>query len=154
VDTGPVALAEGLLRESFTALHDAGGPAASPDDLVAVLRLAAAAEREAQRVTVETVAAMQQRGVFAEHGQRPQTALCGLLGIETIEARRIVTAAELASRGSSCTGRSYPRCYPGPPASTPRPSCTAGAPKLIDMLDQDGAEPDDDREPEQINELC
>ncbi len=77
MDTETVANAEGLLRESFTALHNAAGSSASPDDLVAVLRLAAAAEREIQRVTVETVAAMQRRGVFAEHGQRPHTALCG-----------------------------------------------------------------------------
>ena len=100
--TGAIADAEGSLRESFTALRDAAGPPASPDGLIAVLRVAAVFEREAQRITVETVAAMQRDGVFTKHGQRPHTALCALLGIEAVEARRIVTAAEQACPRIDC----------------------------------------------------
>ena len=51
--------------------------------------------RRLDRATVDAVAALDRRGVFAEHGYRSATAaLSDLLGWERFEARRRVTAAE------------------------------------------------------------
>ena len=62
--------------------------------MIELLRVGAAVERAAQQVGVHAVAALRRRGVFAQLGQRPVTALADLLGIEHVEARRVVIAAE------------------------------------------------------------
>jgi hypothetical protein len=88
---------DGLLRDVLGELSAVEFD--SPDSvddaaLIEMLRVGAAVERAAQRVGVQAVAALQRRGVFARLGQRAVTALADLLGVEHVEARRVVTAAE------------------------------------------------------------
>ena len=113
----PVEQAEGLLREALTVLRAAAGTDASDDDLVAVLRVQAAVERELQRVAVDTVAALQRRGTFAERGQRPETALADLWGVERVEARRVVLAAEQVSPRVDLQGQVLPARLPATAAA-------------------------------------
>ena len=83
---GQVARLEGLLRDVLVELSAAefDSPESGDDAaLIEMLRVGAAVERAAQRVGVQAVAALQRRGVFAQLGQRPVTALADLLGSNT-----------------------------------------------------------------------
>ena len=80
--------------------------------LIEMLRVGAAVERAAQRVGVRAVAALQRRGVFAQLGQRPVTALADLLGVEHVEARRVVTAAEQVIPRADLQGQVLPARLP------------------------------------------
>ena len=188
--------AEKVLRDGFVALATAAGSDAGDEDLIAVLRVHAWAERATQRAMVDTVADMQRRGVFARHGQRPETALADLWGVERRQARRVVTAAEQATPRVDLQGQVLPARLPGtaaafaagdadlqhveviarlmggPVAARLSPQAWAGAEEqiaahtgdytptelrtwgrdLLNLLDQDGAEPDDPT-PEPVNDL-
>ena len=109
--------AEKLLRDGFVALAAAAGSDAGDEDLIAVLRVQAWAERATQRAMVDTVADMQRRGVFARHGQRPETALADLWGVERRQARRVVTAAEQATPRVDLQGQVLPARLPGTAAA-------------------------------------
>ena len=90
----PSATAQRLLVQAADAVLDAAG-SSSDAELVALLSTCEAVVRRLDRVTVDAVAALDRRGVFAEHGYRsPVQALSDLLGWERFEARRRVTAAE------------------------------------------------------------
>jgi 5-methylcytosine-specific restriction protein A len=109
---GPLVAVEALLREAIDSLRGAAHPAATDDDLIDVLRMGARAERELQRVTVETVAALARRGTVAERGQRPDTALSDVLGVERGDARRVVTAAEHVCPRIDLHGQVLPALLP------------------------------------------
>ena len=198
MSTGPVAHAHRLLTEAVAALRAAAGPAAADDELIAVLRLAEGVARQLDRVTVDTVAALDRRGSFTERGYRCATAaLADLCGWERFEARRRVTAAdhvgervgidatplpprlpataaaftsgtaslrhvEVIARvlGSDPAARLTPQQWTEVEAQladktgeySPAQLLEWGA-RLVDLLDQDGAEPDDDGPPRQVNQL-
>jgi len=182
--------------EMLAALGVAGRAGVDDEELIAALRVQAAVERAAQRAMVDTVAELQRRGVFAERGQRPVTALSDLLGCEQFEARRVVVAADQVVPRVDLQGQVLPARLPATAAAftagaaslrhvqvvarlmkgataehltpevrtgaeeqiaahtgdyTPTELRTWGA-QLLDLLDQDGAEPDD-REPAETNEL-
>jgi hypothetical protein len=88
-----------LLREASVALHVAGRVDVEDAELIAALQRQVALERAVQRSMVDSVAALQRRGMFARHGQRPATALSDPLGLEPVEARRLVLAAEHVQPG-------------------------------------------------------
>jgi hypothetical protein len=91
-DGGRLALLEGVLRDVLVELSavELDSPGSGDDAaLIEMLRVGAAVERAAQRVGVRAVAALQRRGVFAQLGQRPVTAVADLLGIEHVEVRRV-----------------------------------------------------------------
>ena len=194
--SGGVDDAEKLFSDGFAVLAAAAGADAVDEDFVAVLRVQAAVERAVQRAMVDTVAVMQRRGVFARHGQRAVTALADLWGVERVEARRVVVAADLATPRVDLQGQVLPAQLPGtaavfaagdaslrhvdtiarlmasPAARRLPPPVWAGAEEqiaahaadytptelrnwgrdLLELLDQDGAEPDE-RDPEPINDL-
>ena len=90
----PSATAQRLLVQAADAVLDAVG-SSSDAELVALLGTCESVVRRLDRVTVDAVAALDRRGVFAGHGYRsPVQALSDLLGWERFEARRRVTAAE------------------------------------------------------------
>src|SRR3954454_1048560 len=190
---------EGLLGEVLVELSDVefdSSESFDDDALIEVLRVGAAVERAAQRVGVRAVAALQRRGVFARLGQRPVTALDDLLGVEHVEARRVVTAAEQVIPRADLQGQVLPARLPATAAAfaagaaslrhveviarlmggaaasrlspdarqsleqqlaaqvgsyTPTVLRDWGA-TLLNLLDQDGARPDE-RDPREGNEL-
>ena len=90
----PSAAAQRLLVQAADALLEAAS-SSSDVELVALLSTCESVVRRLDRATVDAVAALDRRGVFAEHGYRSATAaLSDLLGWERFEARRRVTAAE------------------------------------------------------------
>ena len=90
----PSAAAQRLLVQAADAVLDAAG-SSSDAELVALLSTCESVVRRLDRATVDAVAALDRRGVFADHGYRsPVQALSDLLGWERFEARRRVTAAE------------------------------------------------------------
>ena len=106
---------EGLLKDVLVELSavEFDSPESGDDAaLIELLRVGAAVERAAQRVGVQAVAALQRRGVFAQLGQRPVTALADLLGIEHVEARRVVTAAEQVVPRTDLQGQVLPARLP------------------------------------------
>ena len=190
---------EGLLTDVLVELSAAelDSPESADDAaLIEMLRVGAAVERAAQRVGVQAVAALQRRGVFAQLGQRPVTALADLLGVEHVEARRVVTAAEQVIPRADLQGQVLPARLPataqafaagqasvrhveviarlmgGAAASRLSPDTWQSleqqlaaqvgndtptvlrdwGSKLLNLLDQDGARPDD-RDPREGNEL-
>jgi hypothetical protein len=190
---------EGLLRDVLVELSAVEfDPADSADDdgLIELLRVGAAVERAVQRVGVQAVAALQRRGVFARLGQRPVTALADLLGVEHVEARRVVTAAEQVVPRADLQGQVLPARLPataeafaagaaslrhveviarlmgGAAASRLTPDTRQSLEQqlaaqvgtytptvlrdwgatLLNLLDQDGARPDE-RDPREGNEL-
>ena len=200
-DGGQIARLEGLLRDVLAELStiefsdpDNGG---IDDSLLEMLRVGAAVERAAQQVAVHAVGVLQRRGTFARWGQRPVTALADLLGIEHVEARRVVTAAEQALPRTDLLGQVLPARLPataaafttgtatlrhveviarllsGPAAARLQPGTWGSLEQqlagqvgnltptalrdwgstLLNLLDQDGARPDDDRDPAEGSEL-
>jgi hypothetical protein len=185
-----------LLAQAFEVL---GAVAESGGDgeLVGVLTRCEAAVRRLDRVTVDVVAGLERRGVFAERGYRSSAAaLADLLGWERIEARRRVVAAEQVTARVGLDGAALPARLPATAAVfaagaaslrhvdaiarvlgsasaarltlaqwagveeqlaakaqvyTPSELQAWGA-QLVEVLDQDGAEPDD-QPPVQVNEL-
>ena len=90
----PSAAAQRLLVQAADALLEAAS-SGSDAELVALLSTCESVVRRLDRATVDAVAALDRRGVFAEHGYRsPVQALSDLLGWERFEARRRVVAAE------------------------------------------------------------
>ncbi len=197
MDRAPVDAAHGRLTEGVDELRGAAGPAASDDELVAVLVAAEEVRRSLDRVVVDAVADLQRRGVFAERGYRsPAGALGDLLGWERFEARRRVVAAESVRTRIGLDGTELPARVPATAeafavgraglrhveviakvldsgaARRLSPEVWAGAElelasktgvytpsellawgtQLVEVLDQDGAEPNDDPPP-QVNEL-
>jgi 5-methylcytosine-specific restriction protein A len=196
VTESPSAAAQRLLVQAADALLEAAG-SSSDAELIALLGTCESVVRRLDRATVDAVAALDRRGVFAEKGYRsPAQALSDLLGWERFEARRRVVAAEqvtprtgldgsvLAARlpataevfAAGRTGLRHveviARVLASKPAGRLSPEVWAGAEAqlagkadvytptelqhwgtaLVELLDQDGAEPDD-RPPAQVNEL-
>ena len=91
----------------------AAGAGASDDELLSVLLLCEGAARRLDRLVVDTVAALQRRGSFAERGY-PSTAgaLGDLLGWERFEARRRVLAADQVSARVGLDGAALPARLP------------------------------------------
>lgn len=93
--TSPLSDAHRLLTEAIAALAENAGPGADDDTLLSVLTLAEGANRRLDRVTVDTIAALERRGTFSIRGYRSTAAaLADLLGWDRFEARRRVVAAE------------------------------------------------------------
>ena len=108
----PSATAQRLLVQAADALLDAAG-SGSDAELVALLSTCEAVVRRLDRVTVDAVAALDRRGVFAEHGYRSAVqALSDLLGWERFEARRRVTAAEQVTPRTGLDGAVQPARLP------------------------------------------
>ena len=192
----PTAAAQRLLLQAVDALAAATGSAGDAE-LVALLTTCEAATRRLDRITVDAVAALERRGVFADRGYKsPVQALADLLGWERFEARRRVVAAEQVTPRTGLDGAVLPARLPATaevftsgrtslrhvdviarllaskPAGRLSPEQWAGAEAqlaaqadrytphelyqwgraLIELLDQDGEEPDD-RPSVQVNEL-
>ncbi|HWM58117.1 MAG TPA: DUF222 domain-containing protein [Pseudonocardia sp.] len=109
--------AERLLHEALAALRAVADTTPDDDDLLGVLRVAGAADRELQRITVLAAAALQRRGAFTARGQRPVTALADLLGIDDIDARRIVTGADWVCPRTDLQGQELPPRLPATAAA-------------------------------------
>ena len=91
VTESPSAAAQHLLHAVDAVLETVGS--ANDAELVALLTTCAAVVRRLDRVTVDAVAALDRRGVFAEKGYTsPAAALSDLLGFER-------TAVDPAARG-------------------------------------------------------
>ena len=104
----PSAAAQRLLVQAADALLDAAG-SSSDAELVALLGTCESVVRRLDRATVDAVAALDRRGVFAEHGYRsPVQALSDLLGWERFEARRRVVAAEQVTPRTGLDGAVLP----------------------------------------------
>jgi hypothetical protein len=94
VTESPSATAQRLLVQAADALLEAVGSSGDAE-LVTLLATCESVVRRLDRVTVDAVAALDRRGVFAERGYKsPVQALSDLLGWERFEARRRVVAAE------------------------------------------------------------
>ena len=104
----PSAAAQRLLVQAADALLDAAS-SSSDAELVALLGTCESVVRRLDRATVDAVAALDRRGVFAEHGYRsPVQALSDLLGWERFEARRRVVAAEQVTPRTGLDGSVLP----------------------------------------------
>ena len=66
---------------------------------------------------MDTVAVLQRRGTFTQRGQRPVTAIADLLGVEHVEARRVVTAAEHVGPRTDLQGQVLPARLPATAAA-------------------------------------
>ena len=112
VTESPSAAAQRLLVQAADALLDAAS-SSSDAELVALLSTCESVVRRLDRATVDAVAALDRRGVFAEHGYRsPVQALSDLLGWERFEARRRVIAAEQVTPRTGLDGAVLPARLP------------------------------------------
>jgi len=108
----PSAAAQRLLVQAADAVLEAAS-SSSDAELVALLGMCESVVRRLDRVTVDAVAALDRRGVFAEHGYRsPVQALSDLLGWERFEARRRVVAAEQVTPRTGLDGAVLPARLP------------------------------------------
>ena len=108
----PSAAAQRLLVQAADALLDAAS-SSSDAELVALLSTCESVVRRLDRATVDAVAALERRGMFAEHGYRSAVqALSDLLGWERFEARRRVTAAEQVTPRTGLDGSVLPARLP------------------------------------------
>ena len=83
------------------------------DELVSLLTVCEGAARRLDRITVDTVAALERRGTFGERGYKSTAgALRDLLGWERFEARRRVTAAEQVTARVGLDGGALPARLP------------------------------------------
>lgn len=102
-----------LLTEAADALAAATGPGSADSELISALTLCEGAARSLDRLAVHTVAALQQRGAFAERGYRNATAaVVDLLGCEWSDARRRVLAAEQVCERITLDGSVLPARLP------------------------------------------
>src|SRR3954449_7491591 len=191
-----LATAHRLLLQAVDALGEAAG-LGSDAELMSVLTLCEGVTRRLDRATVNAVAVLERRGVFAERGYKSAAAaLADLLGWERFEARRRVVVAEQVTPRVGLGGAVVPARLPATAAVfaagaaslrhvdavarvlgsasaarlapeqcagveeqlaakaavyTPSELQAWGA-QLVEVLDQDGAEPDD-RQRVQVNEL-
>ena len=89
-----LAIARRLLDEAAEALS-AVAESGADAELLSALTACEEMSRRLDRITVEAVAALSRRGVFAERGYKsPVAAVADLTGCERFEARRLVTAAD------------------------------------------------------------
>src|ERR1044072_4491922 len=111
-----LATAHRLLLQAVDALGEAAG-LGSDAELVSVLTLCEGVTRRLDRVTVDAVAVLERRGVFAERGYKSAAAaLSDLLGWERFEARRRVVAAEQVTTRVGLDGAAAPGRRPHSPA--------------------------------------
>ncbi|MQA16702.1 MAG: DUF222 domain-containing protein, partial [Pseudonocardiaceae bacterium] len=104
----PTTEAQRLLTAAIDALATAAATASDAEAL-SVLVTCESVSRQLDRLTVDTIATLQQRGTFTEHGYRtPAAALGDLLGWERFEARRRVTAAEQVCDRAGLDGTPVP----------------------------------------------
>ena len=107
-----LATAHRLLLQAVDALGEAAG-LGSDAELVSVLTLCEGVTRRLDRVTVDALAALDRRGVFAERGYKSAAAaLSDLLGWERFEARRRVVAAEQVTARVGLDGAPLPARLP------------------------------------------
>ena len=93
------------------------------DELVSLLTVCEGAARRLDRVTVDTVAALERRGTFSERGYKSTAgALRDLLGWERFEARRRVTVAEHVTARVGLDGGALPARLPQTAAAFERRS--------------------------------
>jgi 5-methylcytosine-specific restriction protein A len=101
-----------LLLQAVDALDQAAGPSGDAE-LVSVITLCETVVRRLDRVTVDAVAALEQRGVFAAKGHKSAAGALGdLLGWERFEARRRVVAAEQVTPRVGLDGAALPARLP------------------------------------------
>src|SRR4051794_21449316 len=108
---------EGLLREVLVELSAMEFDSADDDGLIELLRVGAAGERGGRGGGGGAVGAWRRGGVFARLGQRPVPALADLLGVEHVEARRAVTAAEQVMPRTDLQGQLLPARLPATAAA-------------------------------------
>src|SRR5215210_5253410 len=107
-----LATAHRLLLQAVDALGEAAG-LGSDAELMSVLTLCEGATRRLDRATVDAVAVLGRRGVFAERGYKSAAAaLSDLLGWERFEARRRVVAAEQVTPRAGLDGAVLPARLP------------------------------------------
>src|SRR5919107_844178 len=107
-----LATAHRLLLQAVDALGEAAG-LGSDAELMSVLTLCEGATRRLDRVTVDALAALERRGVFAQRGYKSAAAaLSDLLGWEGFEARRRVVAAEQVTPRAGLDGAVLPARLP------------------------------------------
>jgi hypothetical protein len=112
VTESPSAAAQRLLVQAADALFSVA-QSSSDAELVSVLTTCEGVIRRLDRVSVEAVAALDRRGVFAERGYKsPVRALSDLLGWEGFEARRRVVAAEQVTPRTGLDGSLLPARLP------------------------------------------
>ena len=112
VTESPSAAAQRLLVQAADALREAAG-SSSDTELVALLTTCESVVRRLDRATVDAVAALDRRGVFAERGYKSAAAaLSDLLGWERFEARRRVVAAEQVTLRAGLDGSVLPARLP------------------------------------------
>jgi 5-methylcytosine-specific restriction protein A len=109
---GVLTVARGLLGQAIDAVRVAMA-GATDEELVALLGLCEGAARRLDRVTVDAVADLERRGVFAARGYRTTaSALADLLGWERFEARRRTLAAEQVTARIGLDGTVLPARLP------------------------------------------
>jgi len=107
-----LATAHRLLLQAVDALGEAAG-LGSDAELMSVLTMCEGATRRLDRVTVDALAALERRGVFAERGYKSASAaLSDLLGWERFEARRRVVVAEQVTPRGGLDGTPLPARLP------------------------------------------
>jgi hypothetical protein len=112
VTESPSAAAQRLLMQAAEALGEVT-ESGSDAELVALLSTCETVVRRLDRVTVDTVAVLERRGVFAERGYTSvSAALSDLLGWERFEARRRVVAAEQVTPRVGLDGTPLPARLP------------------------------------------
>jgi 5-methylcytosine-specific restriction protein A len=112
VTESPSAAAQRLLVQAAEALIQVT-ESGSDVELVALLSTCDTVVRRLDRVTVDAVAVLERRGVFAERGYTSvSAALSDLLGWERFEARRRVVAAEQVTSRVGLDGAVLPARLP------------------------------------------
>jgi 5-methylcytosine-specific restriction protein A len=110
--TGSVTTAHRLLAQAVDELS-AVTVSGADDELVSLLTVCEGAARRLDRITVDTVAALERRGTFGDRGYKSTAgALRDLLGWERFEARRRVTVAEHVTARIGLDGGALPARLP------------------------------------------
>ncbi|MFP5020107.1 HNH endonuclease signature motif containing protein [Pseudonocardia phyllosphaerae] len=108
-----LANAHRLLTEAMSTLAAAAGPGADAADRLSVLTLCAGVRRQADQLTVSTLADLDREGAFADRGYRSaDAALSDLLGVDRRDAKRFTRAAEHVHRRTDATGATLPPALP------------------------------------------
>ena len=112
VSIGSLGIAHRLLAQAVDELC-AVVESGADDELVSLLTVCEGAARRLDRVTVDTVAALERRGTFSERGYKSAVGALGdLLGWERFEARRRVVAAEQVTARVGLDGGALPARLP------------------------------------------